>query len=228
MRINNTNSLKKLCPKIFTSFDIEEEEIIDEEKEGLKQEKIIQGFFPKYMHYFNGKLHDSYVLQIQEKKDSFVLSLNDIVFVDFSQALSNIKSVPFNSDLYKFELKFSFENVEVKAFYDVDDKGKLKEISLKEMLSICQEWLDEEIIFVSDEYIELAIHLWGKRQNNNESILLIKARKMKIEENQMKVWKLIFGNEYDLLVKEFIRLRKEGKYFDLNESEIFIRNFYKI
>lgn len=181
------------------------------------------GNFKKYLIC---KLHDSWVIDVNERIDKFSLTLNDYSTYVFANKIIERYNLPIDSDNIAFPLTIELTgNVKVE-FNQVDDDGNLIRINQTQL----DEYLYEQVTHIDKEKIEIVFHFWKsniKDDKPGERIIVItSAKKLRTIENQDQSWTEVFGAKFNDLYKYFKEQFNSDRFVsDQNECEKLIDEF---
>lgn len=163
----------------------------------------------KYYQYF-GLLHDSRILKTTLNPQNFLLNLNDFTTHVFAEALVAKKGLKIEDDKLVFKVDINFET-EAITFNTIDDDGFITTIKPVKV----DEYLYEEIISITDEFIEIGLIVWvsGRARKPGRHILILtKAKNISLIEHQDNDWEAVFGKGFDKYYNRFKAELLKGTY----------------
>ena len=189
----------------------------------LENNAIRLGTFKKYLIC---KLHDSWVIDVNENIDKFSLILNDYSTYVFADKIIERYNLPIDSDNIAFPLTIELTGNLKVEFNKVDEDGNLIQIN-KTQLDV---YLYEQVTHIDKEQIEIVFHFWKSNLKDDKPgeriIVIISANNLTLKENQDQSWTEIFGDKFDELYKYFKEQFDSDRYVsDQNECEKLIDEF---
>lgn len=181
------------------------------------------GTFKKYLIC---KLHDSWVIDVNENIDKFSLTLNDFTTYVFADKIIERYNLPIDSDNIAFLLIIELTGNLKVEFNKVDKDGNLIQINQTQL----DEYLYEQVTHIDKEKIEIVFHFWKSNIKDNKPgeriIVIVSANNLTLTENQDQSWTEIFGDKFDELYKYFKEQFNSDRYVsDQNECEKLIDEF---
>ncbi|PAW91977.1 hypothetical protein CKK33_00090 [Mucilaginibacter sp. MD40] len=209
--------IQDIAPSLLDHFIEIERYNLQDKSEVLKQSRQTLGRYYDYL----GRLHDCWIIENTLVEQNFVLRLNDITTHIFADALISKKNLKVNEDDLVFRVNVDFQ-VSNLTFNTVDEDGSINEIKPL----VLDEYLDEEIISVTDKLIKIGIVAWVKSQRRKPGhyvLVLFDAKKVTVDEYQDQDWERIFNNNYDRYYNKFKAELLNGKFLsDQSVCEKFI------
>ena len=189
----------------------------------LENNAIRLGTFKKYLIC---KLHDSWVIDVNEKIDKFSLILNDYSTYVFADKIIERYNLPLDSDNIAFPLTIELTGNLKVEFNKVDEDGNLIQINKTHL----DEYLYEQVTHIDKEKIEIVFHFWKSNLKDDKPgeriIVIVSANNLTLTENQDQSWTEIFGDKFDELYKYFKEQFDSDRYVsDQNECEKLIDEF---
>jgi hypothetical protein len=223
--MNTTRNIKEIAPLLADDFVDLEGSIFDIElyAEFLNKNSDKLGIFKKYLIC---KLHDSWIINIINQNDSFLIELNDFSTYVFAHSIIDKFKLSINADNIAFPLTIELKGNLKLEYYKVDDFGNLIEI---EPLKL-DEYLYEQVSKIKKDRIEIVFHFWKSNLDVDEPgervIVIASAQNIVLTENQDKAWNEIFGNKYDKYYEYFKEQFDSDRYVsDHNECAKLITEF---
>lgn len=181
------------------------------------------GIFKKYLIC---KLHDSWVIDTKQEKDSFTIILNDFSTYVFADTLIEKSNLPIDSDHISFPLTIELVGNLKVEFNKVDDDGNLIQVDPTKI----DEYLYEQVTHLDQEKIEIVFHFWKSNLKDDKPgeriIVIVSAKDLIVTENQDQAWTEVFGNKSATLYKYFKEQFNSDRYVsDHNECEKLIDEF---
>jgi hypothetical protein len=181
------------------------------------------GTFKKYLIC---KLHDSWVIDVNENIDKFSLILNDFSTYVFADKIIERYNLPIDSDTIAFPLTIELTGNLKVEFNKVDEAGNLIQINQTQL----DEYLYEQVTHIDKEQIEIVFHFWKSNIKDDKPgeriIVIVSANNLTLTENQDQSWTEIFGDKFDELYKYFKEQFDSDRYVsDQNECEKLIDEF---
>lgn len=176
--------------------------------------------------YLICKLHDSWIIDVNESIDKFRLTLNDYSTYVFADKIIERYNLPINSDNIAFPLTIELTgNIKVE-FNKVDDDGNLIQINQTQL----NVYLYEQVTYIDKGKVEIVFNFWKSNIKDNKPgeriIVIASARELRIIENQDKSWSEVFGDKFDDLYKYFKEQFNTDRFVsDQNECEKLIDEF---
>ena len=147
--------------------------------------------------YLTGKLHDSWITELDIDSDKLRINLNDFSTHVFSDAIVEKFKIKFDHDKLVFPITLEMKGNLKVEFLRVEENGDLINI---DQISV-DEYLGEQVLNINLDQFEIAFELGHDNPNEDlpgERILMIvTAKELKLTENQGLAWNNIFGNKYD-------------------------------
>lgn len=181
------------------------------------------GTFKKYLIC---KLHDSWVIDVNDNIDKFSLILNDYSTYVFADKIIERYNLPIDSDNIAFPLTIELTGKLKVEFNKVDEDGNLIQINQTQL----DEYLYEQVTHIDKEQIEIVFHFWKSNLKDDKPgeriIVIVSANNLTLTENQDQSWTEIFGDKFDELYKYFKEQFDSERYVsDQNECEKLIDEF---
>jgi hypothetical protein len=181
------------------------------------------GTFKKYLIC---KLHDSWVIDVNDNIDKFSLILNDYSTYVFADKIIERYILPIDSDNIAFPLTIELTGKLKVEFNKVDEDGNLIQINQTQL----DEYLYEQVTHIDKEQIEIVFHFWKSNLKDDKPgeriIVIVSANNLTLTENQDQSWTEIFGDKFDELYKYFKEQFDSNRYVsDQNECEKLIDEF---
>jgi hypothetical protein len=204
-------NIQNTAPLLADDFLDLEESIFDHDKysELLEEKSDKLGNFKKYLI---GKLHDSWIINLEIQSEKLKISLNDFSIHVFADAIVEKFNLGIEHDKLVFPMHLEQSGKLKVEFYRVKENGDLECIN---PISV-DEYLGEQVIKLTDEHKEIAYELWHSNENEDlpgERILMIvSSTNLKLTEDQDKAWIKIFGNVYDDFYQYFKYQFESGRY----------------
>jgi len=181
------------------------------------------GTFKKYLIC---KLHDSWVIDVNENVDKFSLILNDYSTYVFADKIIERYNLPIDSDNIVFPLTIELTGNLKVEFNKVDEDGNLIQINQTQL----DEYLYEQVTHIDKEQIEIVFHFWKSNLKDDKPgeriIVIVSANNLTLTENQDQSWTEIFGDKFGELYKYFKEQFDSDRYVsDQNECEKLIDEF---
>ena len=148
-------NIQTIAPFLADDFVDLEEPIFDTDKYSIFLDNNADrlGFFKKYLIC---KLHDSWVININQDNDKFKITLNDFSTYVFADTIIEKYNLPIDSDQISFPLTIELvENLKVE-YNTVKDDGTLRQISPTKI----DGYLYEQVTQIDQENIEIIFHFW--------------------------------------------------------------------
>jgi len=223
--MSEKRNIQTIAPLLADDFIDVDEPIFDTDKYSTFLEKNANrlGIFNKYLIC---KLHDSWIIRIEQVLDKLRITLNDFSTYVFADTLIEKYKLSIDPDHIAFPLTFEFEG-NLRVEYDkVDDNGNLKQIRPIEL----NEYLYEQVTLIENEKIEIVFHFWKsqvkEKRPGERIIVIVSAKELNLKENQDRAWTELFGHEYDGLYQYFKEQFDSDRYVsDHNECEKLIDEF---
>lgn len=183
-------TVQKNVPSIAQHFVDTDEFKIDKKNGNIPFDKRKIGQYAKYLN----RLHDSTVLKAETKYGNFSLTLNDFVSHVFADALIERKTIDIAHEDLVFPVCLEFRDAEV-TFNTVNNSGVVSQIDHVQF----DEYIDEEILQVTDSFLEIALVVWKNAVDNQRGkylLIFIKASSVNVVESQDSAWESLFGAEF--------------------------------
>ena len=223
--MNTKRNIKEIAPLLADDFIDLEESIFDTElyADFLTKNSEKLGVYNKYLIC---KLHDSWIIDIINLNDSFLMELNDFSTYVFAHSIIDKFTLPIDADHISFPLTIELKGNLNLEFNKVDDLGNLIKI---EPLKL-DEYLYEQVSRIENNRIEIVFHFWKSnidiKKPGERIIVIASAQNIVFTENQDKAWNKIFGNEYDKYYEYFKSQFNSNRYVsDHNQCAILITEF---
>ena len=217
--------IQTIAPFLAYDFIDLDEPVFDTDKYAVFLETHANrlGAFKKYLIC---KLHDSWVIDVNQNNDKFKVTLNDFSTYVFADTIIEKYNLPIDSDHISFPLTIELVGLLKVDFNIVEDDGKLKAIDPTQI----DEYLYEQVTNIENEYIEIVFHFWKSNLKDNKPgeriIVIVSAKELSIVENQDKAWTELFENKFDDHYKYFKEQFNSGRYVsDHNECEKLIDEY---
>jgi hypothetical protein len=192
--VNDIKNIQTIAPMLADDFIDLEEPIFDTDKysEFLQDRKSKLGLFSKYLVC---KFHDSWVIDVKQTDDLFLITLNDFSTYVFADAIIDKFSLPIDSDHISFPISLNFSSNLSVTYNTVDDDGNLKQIAPTKL----DEYLYEQVITADTDRIEVVFHFWQSHKDKpgERIIVIVSAKDLSITENQDEAFHKLFGDNYD-------------------------------
>jgi len=223
--MNTKRNIKEIAPLLADDFVDLEESIFDTDLYSAfltkNSEKL--GVFNKYLIC---KLHDSWIINIINRNDSFLIELNDFSTYVFAHSIIDKFELSIDPDCISFPIKIELKGNLKLEYNKVDDFGNLIEI---EPLKL-DEYLYEQVSKIENNRIEIVFHFWKSNLDTEKPgeriIVIASAKNIVLTENQDKAWNEIFGNKYDKYYEYFKLQFDSDRYVsDHNECAKLITEF---
>jgi hypothetical protein len=226
--MSEVRNILTIAPLLAKNFVDLQESIFDtkEYNNFLSQNSEILGLLNKYLI---GKLHDSWIINLEKTSDKLRVRLNDFSTHVFADAIVEKFNIDIEHDKLVFPVSIELQGDLKIEFNQVDEKGNLHKT---EQISV-DEYLGEQVTILSKEQKEIVFELWHSNENDDlpgERILLIaSANELKLIEEQEEAWNQIFGNEYDEFYQYFKDQFESDRYVsDYSECLKLVDEFEKI
>ncbi|MHA4847643.1 hypothetical protein ACX0G7_25985 [Flavitalea antarctica] len=199
-------TVQKIAPSIAQHFVDTDDSKIDEGNASITLDESKLGLYSKYLN----RLHDSNVLQAETKNGNFSLTLNDFVSHVFADALVERKNIAVAHEDLVFPVCLEFKDAEV-TFNLVNNSGAVRQIDQVQF----DEYIDEQILQVTDSFIEIALVVWkngGNNQHGKYLLIFIKTSSINVVESQDAAWQSLFGPEFQRYYQYFKIQLKADRY----------------
>lgn len=223
--MKTTINIIEIAPFLADDFVDLEESIFNTDLYGdfLTKNSEKLGVFKKYLIC---KLHDSWIIDIINQKDTLSIEINDFSTYVFAHSIIDKFKLSIDVDNISFPLKIELkENLNLE-YNKVDKFGNLIEI---EPLKL-DEYLYEQVSKIENNRIEIVFHFWKSNieidKPGERIIVIASAKNIFVTENQDKAWNEIFGNKFDDYYSYFKSQFDSDRYVsDLNECMKLITEF---
>ncbi len=184
------NNIKTIAPLLASQFiDVEDDiELVRNRDKFTSYQKTLLGGFHNYLD----KLHDSWIVNTKVNSETYSITLNDFTTHVFADALIENKGLNFNDDDLVFPIRFDFNIIDI-TYNTVDDDGNIYPIEI----TIIDEYLDEQIIEITEEKIKVGLVVWKKGKPGKPILILISVTSIVINDERDKAWAMIFAHNYD-------------------------------
>jgi len=223
--MNYKKNIKTIAPFLADDFVDLDEPIFDTHSYSvfLENNANTLGTFKKYLIC---KLHDSWLIDVNENIDKFRITLNDYSTYVFADIIIERYNLPIDSDNITFPLTIELTGNLRVEFNKVDDDGNLIQINQTQL----DEYLYEQVTHIDKEKIEIVFHFWKSNIKDDRPgeriIVIVSAKELRIIENQDQSWTAVFGDKFDDLYKYFKeQFNSERFVSDQNECEKLIEEF---
>lgn len=223
--MTDKRNIQKIAPFLADDFVDLDEPIFNSDTYSafLENNATRLGTFKKYLI---GKLHDSWVIDVNENIEKFSLTLNDYSTHVFADKIIERYNLPIDSDNIAFPLTIELTGNLKVEFNKVDEDGNLIQIKQAQL----DEYVYEQVTHIDNEQIEIVFHFWKSNLKDDKPgeriIVTVSANILTLTENQYQSWTEIFGNKFDKLYRYFEEQFDSGRYIsDQNECEKLIDEF---
>jgi len=218
-------NIQTIAPLLADDFVDLDEPIFDTNKYSVFLDTNIKrlGIFKKYLIC---KLHDSWVIDVNQDNDKFKIRLNDFSTYVFADTIVERYKLAIDSDHISFPLTIELAGNLKVEFNTVEDDGELKQIYSTQL----DVYLYEQVTNIDNENIEIVFHFWKSNIKDDKPgeriILIVSAKSLNISESQDQAWTEVFGNKFDELYKYFKEQFNSDRYVsDHNECEKLIDEY---
>jgi hypothetical protein len=183
-------TVQTIAPFIAQHFVDTDEFKIDHDRNIIIFDESKLGLYSTYLN----RLHDSWVLKANTMNGSFSLTLNDFVSHVFADALVERKGIEIAHEDLVFPVCLEFKNAEV-TFNSINNSGVIRQIDQVWF----DQYIDEQILQITDRFIEVALVVWKNGVNNKRGeylLIFIKTSSIKVVELQDKAWQSLFGAQF--------------------------------
>ena len=223
--MSNNKNIQIIAPLLANDFVDMEESIFDMDNYSilLEQNSARLGLFKKYLVC---KLHDSWIIQINQDNDNLKIALNDFSTYVFADTLIEKFNLSIDSDNISFPLTIELEGDLKVEYNSVNDDGELEIINPIKL----DVYLYEQVIKLDKERVEIVFHFWKSNLEENKPgekiIMIASAKNLTLIEDQDRAWIELFGKEFDSLYKYFKAQFDSDRYVsDHNECEKIIEEY---
>lgn len=223
--MNDKRNIQTIAPFLADDFIDLDEPIFDTDKYSvfLDNNSNRLGILKKYLIC---KLHDSWIIEVNESIDKFRLTLNDYSTYVFADKIIERNNLPIDSDNISFPLTIELTGDLKVEFNKVDDDGNLIQIEQTHL----DEYLYEQVTHIDKEKIEIVFHFWKSNIKDDRPgeriIVIVSAKELSLIENQDQSWTEVFGDKFDDLYKYFKEQFNSDRFVsDQNECEKLIDEF---
>ncbi len=183
--------------------------------------KAAETHLPGISFYFDGHLHDSWVLGIEHQKNHLTIRLNDFSSHCICDAFAKLRGLSSTCEHHIMPVSLQFENITSCSLSRINHKDQLIPVrGRQKYMRKLREYLLDEIRDISPDHIAVGILFFTNKQH---LVLEIEARSLAFQEDQKKAFIELFGPEHSAVFDEYWSERHAGKDFHQSSAIDFLR-----